>query len=46
MIQQSRCWEYIQKEPQLEKSYAHPNVHCSTVYKSQDNLNVHWQMKV
>ena len=38
MIQQSNSWAYIQKKKQNHnlKIYIHPNVHCSTIYNSQD----------
>ena len=36
MIQQSHSWAYISGENHNPKGYMHPNVHCSTVYNSQD----------
>ena len=35
MTQQSHCWAYTPRKPEL-KEYVYPNVHCSTVYNSQD----------
>ena len=34
MIQQSHCWAYTLRKPELRHVY--PNVHCSTVYNSQE----------
>ena len=41
MIQESNSWAYIQKKTKTKqkhnlKIYIHPNVHCSTIYNSQD----------
>ena len=35
MIHQSYSWADIKRNYNL-KRYMHPNVHCSTIYKSQD----------
>ena len=35
MIQQSHSWTYIQRNPYW-KMYMHPDIHCSTIYNSQD----------
>ena len=35
MTQQSHCWAYLLRKPEL-KRHVYPNVHCSTVYNSQD----------
>ena len=35
MTLKSQSWAYIQRKNGLKKSM-HPNVHCSTVYNSQD----------
>ena len=35
MTQQSRCWAYTLRKPELKERRV-PNVHCSTVYNSQD----------
>ena len=34
MIQQSQCWAYTPRKPELRHVY--PNVHHSSVYNSQD----------
>ena len=37
MIQQLHSWAYIRKRQNSDlKRYMHPNVHCSTIYSSQD----------
>ena len=41
MIQQSHFWAYIQRRQKKKKTFdlkrrMHPNVHCSTIYNSQD----------
>ena len=35
MTQQSHSWTYIQRNPYW-KMYMHPDIHCSTIYNSQD----------
>ena len=35
MTQQSHCWAYTLRKPELKETRV-PNVHCSTVYNSQD----------
>ena len=35
MTQKSHCWAYTLRKPEL-KRHIYPNVHCSTVYNSQD----------
>ena len=36
MTLQSHSWAYISREKHDLKGYMDPNVHCSTVYNSQD----------
>ena len=38
MIQQSHCWAYTLRKPELKETElkVYPNVHRSTVYNSQD----------
>ena len=35
MTLQSHAWAYILRKKR-PKGYVHPNVHCSTIYNSQD----------
>ena len=35
MTQKSHCWAYTPRKPELKGTYV-PNVHCSTVYNSQN----------
>ena len=35
MTQKAHYWAYILRKPYFQKTM-HPNVHCSTVYNSQD----------
>ena len=36
MIQQSHSWAYIWRKINGSKGYMHPNIHCITVYNSED----------
>ena len=36
MTQQSHYWAYTPGKPELKERHVYPNVHCSTVYNSQD----------